>query len=54
MCEPQDQLPVCAKPMAEGACAGNFSRWFYNRETGQCENFMYSGCRGNNNRYVSS
>ena len=27
-------------------CAGNFTRWGYNKETEQCEEFNYGGCKG--------
>merc|ERR1711962_513921 len=51
MCAPDKDKPVCKKTKAEGACSGNFERWFFNRESGECEQFSYSGCLGNNNRF---
>lgn len=53
MCIPQSQVPACDKPKLEGACAANVPRWFYNRDSGNCESFNYSGCMGNNNRFMS-
>ena len=48
-----DNVPLCEKAKAEGACGGNFTRYFYNKESGQCEEFNYSGCLGNNNRFMT-
>ena len=28
-------------------------RWFYNKEAGECEEFSFSGCMGNNNRWYT-
>ncbi|TRY63672.1 hypothetical protein TCAL_00430, partial [Tigriopus californicus] len=53
MCMPQEDVPVCGKPKAEGACAGDFPRFFYNEDTGNCESFSFSGCLGNNNRFLT-
>lgn len=52
-CIVKHDIPVCNKPKAEGACNGNFIRWFYNKEVGDCEQFSFSGCMGNNNRFMS-
>ncbi|KAH6926584.1 hypothetical protein HPB50_019825 [Hyalomma asiaticum] len=37
--------------VALGPCKGYFPKWWYNVETGQCEEFIYGGCQGNDNRY---
>ena len=29
-----------------------FDRWYYNGDSGRCEPFSYSGCRGNANRFL--
>ena len=44
---------VCNLPKAPGLCLGYFPSWFFNSETGKCENFVYGGCRGNANRFYS-
>ncbi|XP_067941385.1 papilin-like isoform X1 [Watersipora subatra] len=44
---------VCSQPMEEGLCRGSFLRYWYNRRTGNCERFTYSGCHGNDNRFTS-
>ena len=48
-----DRTPVCEKPKAEGACQGNFTRYFYEKTSGKCRAFSYSGCLGNNNRFMT-
>lgn len=53
MCTDRLELAACDKPAAEGACAGDFPRWFYDREDGECKAFSYSGCLGNNNRFMT-
>ncbi|EMP26258.1 Tissue factor pathway inhibitor [Chelonia mydas] len=34
-----------------GICRGYFSRYFYNKESQQCEKFKYGGCLGNQNNF---
>jgi len=55
ICSPakDSALSLCQKPKAEGACRGNHRRWAYNKNSGECEEFNYSGCLGNNNRFMS-
>ena len=45
-----NELGVCEKAKAEGPCDGDIPSWFYNKESGECEEFSFSGCMGNNNR----
>ena len=44
----------CEQDIEPGPCAGNFTRWGYNRETEQCEEFNYGGCKGNRNSFLTS
>ena len=44
-------VDVCELPKERGPCRGAFPRWHYNTNTGQCEQFIYGGCRGNANRF---
>jgi Kunitz/Bovine pancreatic trypsin inhibitor domain len=44
---------VCEQPVEPGPCLGNYTRWAYNEETGECDAFAYGGCHGNRNRFVT-
>ena len=44
-------LDVCAMPAAVGPCRASFPRYFYNAESGECESFVFGGCRGNGNNW---
>lgn len=39
--------------MSEGDCDKSILAFFYNHETGACEQFQYTGCGGNGNRFDS-
>ncbi|XP_049527513.1 papilin [Dermacentor silvarum] len=42
------------KPKADiGPCKGYFPRWWFNVQSGQCEQFIYGGCQGNKNNFKS-
>lgn len=42
---------VCTLEKAVGSCSGYFLRYYYNRATLECEEFVYSGCGGNGNKF---
>ena len=42
-------LDVCSLPKVVGPCMAAFPRWFFNKASGQCEEFIYGGCKGNDN-----
>uniref|UniRef100_A0A1X7V3D2 Uncharacterized protein n=1 Tax=Amphimedon queenslandica TaxID=400682 RepID=A0A1X7V3D2_AMPQE len=44
---------TCSLPPVIGPCRGAFPRWFYNSSSGSCELFLYGGCSGNTNRFIS-
>ena len=44
---------ICDLPKAAGPCRGAIPRFFYNKETGECESFLYGGCSGNENNFES-
>lgn len=49
--QPPPQPEACRVPKEVGPCRASFRRWFFNSQTGQCEQFIYGGCRGNNNNF---
>ncbi|XP_077552223.1 uncharacterized protein LOC144166590 isoform X2 [Haemaphysalis longicornis] len=43
----------CYFKKKHGPCKWRFFMWWYNAETNKCEQFVYGGCRGNRNRFLS-
>ena len=42
---------ICSLPQDSGPCAAFFHHYYYNKETGKCEEFIYGGCHGNANNF---
>lgn len=48
------QVPVyCLVEADPGPCRGLFNKYFYNATSRQCEKFMYGGCLGNANNFMT-
>lgn len=45
-------LDPCNLQAEYGDCRDSHVRWFFNADTRMCEDFEYSGCRGNQNRFM--
>jgi len=45
--------PICQLPMEAGPCFALKPRYFFNFETRRCEQFIYGGCRGNENNFAT-
>ncbi|RCN45262.1 Kunitz/Bovine pancreatic trypsin inhibitor domain protein, partial [Ancylostoma caninum] len=43
---------VCTLPPDAGTCFEYVPRWFFNAQSGQCEQFSYGSCGGNENNFV--
>lgn len=43
---------LCLLPMDEGSCGKYTMRWYFNRQAQACRPFIYSGCEGNDNRFL--
>uniref|UniRef100_A0A8C6CW16 Kunitz-type protease inhibitor 2 n=1 Tax=Moschus moschiferus TaxID=68415 RepID=A0A8C6CW16_MOSMO len=44
---------LCHLPRRVGRCRAAFPRWWYNVTDGSCQQFVYGGCDGNGNNYMS-
>lgn len=42
----------CEAEPQVGPCRAAFPRWYFNKETGSCQPFIFGGCRGNKNNYI--
>ncbi|XP_038652371.1 BPTI/Kunitz domain-containing protein-like [Scyliorhinus canicula] len=45
--------PVCSLPREVGPCRAYNLRYFYNQITNACEQFIYGGCKGNANSFMT-
>ncbi|XP_058474410.1 tissue factor pathway inhibitor 2 [Solea solea] len=53
-CSPRKTVPVlCLDPLDKGSCSASIPRYYYNKATKKCEEFVYSGCGGSSNNFVS-
>ena len=43
----------CQLPKDPGPCTDSSQNWFYNSNSGRCEQFTYGGCDGNANRFLT-
>ncbi|XP_076864905.1 tissue factor pathway inhibitor 2 isoform X1 [Brachyhypopomus gauderio] len=53
-CVPSKSVPViCQDVLDNGKCSASIPRYYYNSATKTCEEFIYTGCGGSNNNFVS-
>ncbi|RVE57071.1 hypothetical protein OJAV_G00212720 [Oryzias javanicus] len=50
---PEQSEHRCLAPKKVGRCRGSFPRWYYNAASQKCEKFLFGGCRGNQNNYLT-
>ncbi|EDO45125.1 predicted protein, partial [Nematostella vectensis] len=43
----------CRLPKKVGTCRASFTRWFYDKRNMVCRRFIFGGCGGNNNNFMS-
>lgn len=43
----------CRFPPLKGPCRGSFPVFYYDVTTNSCESFIYGGCRGNSNNFLT-
>ena len=46
-------LEQCSLPAVRGVCNEAQIRWFYNIRIRKCDTFLFSGCGGNGNNFLS-
>lgn len=46
-------LDFCRVPKVVGRCRASMPRWWYNVTGGSCQQFVYGGCGGNDNNYLT-
>lgn len=43
---------ACAPAPDRGPCLGYMKMWYYDHKTSRCSTFEYSGCKGNDNKFL--
>ena len=43
----------CQQEKDDGPCRAAMPRWFFNKQTQSCQEFLYGGCQGNKNNFRS-
>ncbi|XP_054883993.1 amyloid-like protein 2 isoform X4 [Poeciliopsis prolifica] len=44
---------ICSLPSETGTCRAYFPRWYFDTEKRSCQPFVYGGCRGNPNNFLT-
>ena len=48
-----DVRRLCDQRPEAGPCRGQLTRFFYDPDSGACQQFLYGGCAGNRNNFIS-
>lgn len=51
--DPSTAETICKLAPISGPCRSEYTRYAYNPRTKTCEGFMYGGCRGNENNFLT-
>ena len=46
-------VELCQLPAEGGDCRAHMPRWYYDAKKKRCESFVYGGCGGNANKFIS-
>lgn len=52
-CRSKHISEVCRLPLDYGGCSSFLPRWYYNTDKRRCDQFLYGGCFGNSNRFLT-
>ncbi|GAB1861713.1 Spondin-1 [Camponotus japonicus] len=47
----EERIQICSEPMEKGRCNSNILRAYFDKQSGRCHLFSYSGCDGNRNNF---
>ena len=50
----KEERDICSLPPETGPCRALIPRWFFNADSGRCEEFAYGGCQGNSNNFQTA
>lgn len=50
--DPAKKKEICSMPVVKGTCGRLILRYYFNSRTNRCEEFIYSGCGGNENNFI--
>ncbi|XP_023166272.2 papilin isoform X2 [Drosophila hydei] len=50
---PESETDKCFRGPEPGNCYENTTRWYYNSQEGLCDEFVYTGCGGNDNNFAT-
>lgn len=51
--KPEQSTLYCLAPAKVGPCRASFPRWHYDATTGECQVFVFGGCKPNDNNFLS-
>jgi hypothetical protein len=51
LCVKDSSVDACEQDKEEGPCKGNYLRWYFDKSSKSCQQFIYGGCKSNNNNF---